>query len=145
MCYVIYVSTTSPEALDRLPGSLYRFMSLIEDQDPAIVGLLAHPYRWYLECQYGGCSCHFRHLGEGGDLDFSPPEDWCPEDPDDIEATAAVYDVLEPLVAGGYELDLIDAWNGTPSTAIRDVPVSLREVPRDRFRFFENHRFLLTL
>ena len=75
---------------------------------------------------------------------FGPPEAWFPEDADDIESTGAVYDVLARIVASGHRLDIIDTWNGAPSEAVRDLPVSLAHVPRDWFRFFENRRFILS-
>ena len=145
MCYIIFLSTTSAEALDDLPSDLYRFARATEEDDKAIAGLLKHSHRWRLEGQYGSCSCHFRHLGEGNDMGFAPPEEWCPEDSDDIESTRAVYDVLAHVVMSGHGLDLIDLWNDARPDAIKDLSISLRDVPRDRFRFFENHRFILSL
>jgi hypothetical protein len=143
MCYLIYVSTTSSEDLSRLPSKLYRFLPPSELDDPAIVNLLEHPQRWYLECQYGGCSCHFRHLDGGTAMDFFPPADWFPEDADAIEATRAVYDVLTRMLAEGHKADLVDVWAGTPPEAITTLDVSVSEVHRDSFRFFEHRKFNL--
>ena len=144
MCYVIYLSTTSEEALDDLPRDLCRFAPVTDADDMELVELLAHPQRWYLESRYGGCSCHFRHLGGESDMCFDPPEEWCPEDDDDVESTAAVYDFLARIVESGHKLDIISAWNGTSPQEIKDLPVSLHAVPRDSFRFFENYRFILS-
>jgi hypothetical protein len=143
MCYLIYLSTTSQEDLSRLPSKLYYFRPLTEEDDPAIINLLDNPVRWYLECQYGGCSCHFRHLDGGSETDFFPPADWMPEDADDIEATKAVYDVLARLLAEGHKVDLVDIWENTPPEAITVLDVSLSEVDRDSFRFFEHRKFTL--
>lgn len=143
MCYLIYLSTTSQEDLSRLPSELYRFRPLTEEDDPAIVNLLAHPARWFLECRYGACSCHFRHLDGGRATDFSPPADWFPEDADDIEATKAVYDVLARLLAEGQKVDLLDIWTDTPPEAVTSLNVSLSKVDRDSFRFFEHRKFNL--
>ena len=143
MCYLIYLSTTSQEDLRRLPSELYHFRPLTEEDDPAIVNLLDYPVRWYLECQYGGCSCHFRHLVGRDATDFFPPADWYPEDVDDIEATKGVYDFLTRLLAEENKVDLIDLWNNTPPDAITVLDVSLSEVDRDSFRFFENRKFNL--
>jgi hypothetical protein len=79
----------------------------------------------------------------GGDLWFSPPEDWFPEDADDIEATKAVYDLLSKMLAEGHKVDLVDVWVGTKPEAITERDVSLSEVDRDSFRFFENRKFNL--
>jgi hypothetical protein len=143
MCYTIFLSTTSAEALDALPYELYQFVRTTEKEDQTIGDLIKYPHRWYLTGQYGGCSCHFRHLGEGSDMYFSPPEDWSPEDADDIESTGAVYDALAHIVTSGHRLDLVDMWNGTDPADIRDLPISLSNVSRDAFRFFENHRFIV--
>jgi hypothetical protein len=143
MCYLIYLSTTSPEDLSRLPSKLYHFRPIAKEDDPAIVNLLDNPAQWYLECQYGGCSCHFRHLDGGRETDFFPPADWFPEDAEDIEATRAVYDLLARLLAEGHGVDLVDIWNGTPPEVITVLDVSLSEVGRDSFRFFEHRKFHL--
>ena len=144
MCYTVYVSTTSNEALDLEPCPLYRFEHLTDGDDPAIYGLLAYPSRWYLSGQWGGCSCHFRHAGQGWDLGFSPPADWCPEDEDDIAATGAVYDLLRRLVDGGESVDSIDVWSGTEPWQVETMGVSLAEVPRESFRFMEGRRFVFS-
>ncbi len=145
MCYSVYLSTTSLDDLSGLPSKLYRFRPLTKADEPAIVRLLDHSSQWYLEGQYGGCSCHFRHLCEGNERDFAPPFDWSPEDADDIEATQAVYDVLAGLLASGHKVDLIDLWEDTESEAITVLDLSLVDVARDSFRFFESCKFNLSL
>src|SRR5262245_42174927 len=110
MCYMIYLSTTCPEDLGLLPSNIYRFQRLTTENDPVITDQLDYPFRWRLEGRYGGCSCHFRHLG-GELLEFAPPADWLPEDADDIEATKAVYDVLGRMLADGHKVDLVDVWS----------------------------------
>ena len=145
MCYTVFLSTTSAEALDELPSALYKFVCTTEQDDRAIGDLLKYPHRWYLTGQYGGCSCHFRHDAEGNNSGFGIPEDWCPEDADNIESTGAVYDALTHIVAGGHSVDLVDIWNGAGPEGIRDLSVSLHDVPRDAFRFFENVRFVLSV
>ena len=144
MCYTIYLSTTSPEPLDEDPSKLYHFWR-VEDEDPEIVALLNHPNRWFLECQYGSCSCHFRHLMAENQLAFGPPVDWSPEDGDDVEATVAVHGVFKRILASGHKLDLVDAWNSTPPEDVITQEVSLSDVPADHFRFFERHKFILSL
>ena len=62
------------------------------------------------------------------------------DDPGDLESTQAVYDVFAEIVKSGHKLDLIDTWNdewheGDP------IPVSLGEVRREAFQFFEGCRF----
>ncbi len=141
MCYLVYLSTTSREDLGQFPSTLYHFLPLTKEDDPALVKLLDHPALWYLECQYGGCSCHFRYLCEGNEMDFAPPADWSPEEADAIEATKAVYDVLAGMLANGHKVDIVAVWDDTQPEAITVLDVSLSAVDRDSFRFFENRKF----
>lgn len=111
--------------------------------------LLAYPHRWVLTQYAGSCYCHFRRISisldgwthEELDPYFGPPEGWCPEDADDIEATLQAYDVFSEILAGGHRLDIVDTWNATGAEEVRNLEVSLAGVPRDHFRFFENFRF----
>jgi hypothetical protein len=114
-----------------------------------ILALLDYPKRWYLHCQYVGCSCHFRHLGgfeeltgnKESDPYFSAPQKWIPEDEDDVVSTRAVYESLKGIFESGHSLDLVDHWSGTSPKSIRIVNVSFQEVKPDQFRFFGNFKF----
>ena len=144
MCYTIYLSTTSGEDLSDLNDGPFFFYRPSEHDDPDMLALLEHPSRWYLGSQYGGCSCHFRHVQMDREPEFVPPEDWCPEDEDDIEATKAVYDVLSRIVSEGHKLDLLSIWEGCSPDAVKAARFSLSEVPRESFRFFEDYRFVVS-
>ena len=48
-----------------------------------------------------GCSCTFRHLA-GWELGFDEPQDWFPEEQDNLQATAELYRVIASLVQGGH-------------------------------------------
>src|SRR6266550_3266194 len=119
MCNVIYLSTTSDEDLSAVSSDRLRFEPITEDDDPGILALLEYPHKWYLTREFGGCSCHFRHdrsiSGWTGEAirSFEPPQDWCPEDSDNIEATLAAYEVLMRILASGYRLDLVDVRTDT--------------------------------
>jgi hypothetical protein len=142
VCYLIYLSTTSKEPFGDSGRTLYKMYPIGPDDDARIVGLFEYPEKWYVECQYGGCSCHFRHNGTDQYApSFSPPEDWCPEDEDDIEATAALVALFQRIIGDGHQLDVIDVWTGTPPELINTLDVNLSELPVDSFRFFENYRF----
>lgn len=141
MCYLIYMSTTSPEDLSPSGGGLFRLFRVdAANQEPALTPL-RHPRRWYLESKQGGCSCHFRHWMEVNGDEFGPPVEWFPEDEEDVESTTAFYDVIARLVSEGHDVDLVDVWNGTDAEAVRAVDVSLSDVDRESFRFFESARF----
>ena len=144
VCYLLFVSTTTDEDLAALPSPLYRFV-----RDPAadtadMKALLAYPHRWFLECQYGGCSCHFRHVMRADDRGFGPPEDWIPEEEDDIESTRAVYDLFARIIGSGHQVDVVDLWEGTPPEDLKQIPVSLGQVPPESFRFLEGRRLVLS-
>lgn len=149
MCYSVFISTTSAEDFSLLPTSLYRFEIPDNDSDAEPLGVLKHPHKWYLASRYGGCSCHYRHESAdntsetGPSQTFGPPEDWCPEDAEYVESTAAVYDVFQRVIAEGNQLDALDIWNGADVGIVRAINVSLARTPRESFRFFENHRFEL--
>lgn len=127
----------------------FSFNPIAETDDPNMLELLDHPQKWFLECKYGCCSCHFRH-GTGSfhpttketfPPTFGPPEDWMAEDAEDIEATLATHDVLARLLKDGHQADLIDCWYGASPKEIVSLDVNLDKVPRDHFRFFENYKF----
>ncbi len=143
MCFTIYLSTTSGEDLSLLPSKLYQFIPLTMEYSADIIKRLDYPNPWFLVGQYGSCSCQFRHLIELNDMWFGPPKDWCPEDPEDIEATKAVYQIFAKLVADGHSIDLIGLWSGREQAPLTNMTVSLSEIGEDSFRFFENYKFNL--
>ena len=78
-------------------------------------------------------------------MEFAPPADWCPEDPEAIEATKAVYDILSEMLAKGYKVDVVDLWVNNSLESIVEIDVSLSKVNRDSFRFFENRKYNLSI
>lgn len=140
MCNLIFISTDSDLDLSAVSSEQFRFRHPSEEDLGKVGSFLRYPKRWYLQCQYGGCSCHFRHLAAGSDFFFGPAEDWLPEDEDDLFATAAVFDVFADLVRRGYRLDVLDTWNAELTVAI-EVDVRISEVGRGAFRFWEGCRF----
>ncbi|MCO5297850.1 MAG: hypothetical protein M9921_13440 [Fimbriimonadaceae bacterium] len=148
MCFSIYLSTTSTEDLAKPESELIQLETIkgwvpepLTDEDDSVLDRLNYPNKWCLVSRYGGCSCGYRHLCSGSDFDFGPPEDWCPEDDDDIESTQAAYDLFARLLVEGHQVDVLDVWTGTSAEAITTMVVRLCEVPRDHFRFFEGVRF----
>ena len=157
MCNVVHFSTTSEEDLTLLPHDHFIVQHPDEDDAPHLA-LLQHPNKWYLAGRFGGCSCHFRHLGvfeldpETGramgtdDAEFLTPE----QDPSDRsdeqerEDTKVLYDLIARLVAEGHQIDLLDSWNGEDLPHIKHLEVSFSQVPRDAFRLFEGYRFDFT-
>jgi len=142
MCYILYLSTASSEDLGQLPHDAFIFQKPDVSDSVEALGLLRYPHKWLLLCRYGGCSCHFRHVADGSpEMAFAPPQDWAPEDADDIESTQAVYDLISELVKNGHKVDLVDIFSEVPPAGLKDLRVDIGGVPRDAFRFFENYRF----
>ena len=162
MCYSVYLSTNSNEDLSLIKSEEFSLSRLTTKDEPderdmdnteeaQLLRLLSHSNNWYLSGKNGGCSCHFRHTEESFQPNmkktfmpyFSIPEDWSPEDPEDVESTASFYDALVLMVSRGYQVEILDTWTGTKPARIRSMPVSLSTVSRDQFRFFNGFRFIL--
>ena len=140
MCYMLFLSTSSSEDLSRYNSELLRFGAPEDDQGPMMSGL-EYEYKWFVGSS-SGCSCSFRHLAHGSDLGFGEPEDWYPEDEDDIRATGELYRVIASLVDDGHRVDCVDVWWSTEPVEIGTLPVSLQAVPERAFRLFEDSRFV---
>jgi hypothetical protein len=141
MCYAVYISTDSPEDLTTRNSDLVRFKKAIDSSTDPCAGLLDYPNQWYVGSK-SECSCTFRHL-YSVELGFGAPEDWAPEEQDEIDATKELYATLTSLLSSGYLVDLLDRWEGAPPDEIETVDVSLDDVSEDAFRMFENHKFIL--
>jgi hypothetical protein len=140
MCYVLCLSTSSDDDLTRFNSDLISFEPLADEDDDEGIGILTNPHRWYVSARTG-CSCAFRHLADGK-LVFDEPQDWFPEEQDDIEATAELCRVIDALLVVGYEADCLDRWCDASLDAIQSMKVDLRAVSEQAFRLFENHHFV---
>lgn len=140
MCYTVFFSTDSPEDLSIYSTDL---MTLVHEvsNDP----LLAHlqfENRWWLTDGHNCCSCEFRHQeqiewnGRVHQHCFEEPQDWMEEDPERVEGTRLLHDVLDRLIRGGFNVDLVDSWEGKESE-ILPVNVPWNTATRELFRLFE--------
>jgi len=142
MCYMVVLSTDSPVDLSGENDRLIAFSPELPDRVDA--DELVYPNRWFVGSAHG-CSCGFRHLhGSSIELGFAEPVDWFPEEPDDVEATRKFAATVRRLVEQGARVDCIDAWDhdDPPRVAAGTVDVDLAQVSDEKFRFFENHRFV---
>jgi len=142
MCYMVLLSTDSAEDLSVYNDALVSFSHTLPPLDE--VDLLAYPHKWFVGSRHT-CSCGFRHLYISSvSLGFAAPQDWCPEDLDDIEATLRFVKVVKNLLVAGARVDCIDAWgHETDSSDLAETfQVNLSETREVEFRFFENHRFV---
>jgi hypothetical protein len=85
MCYAVYISTDSTEDLSKRNSELVRFEKVTDPNADPCTRLLDLPNQWYVGSKTG-CSCTFRHL-MSVKLGFGEPEDWYPEEQDDVDAT----------------------------------------------------------
>ena len=142
VCYFLHISTDSADDLTVYNSRLLRFEKRVGLQSKHCIALLAFPNQWHVGSK-DDCSCAFRHLDTSDTPWFGEPEDWCPEEPDEIMATGELYRVLAQLLAAGYAVDCLDVWVGTEPNAIQMLDVSLGDVPEASFQLFHNHRFVL--
>ena len=146
MCYIVLLGTTSDEDLARHNTSLLHFTRDIPTSGAVAVEAtaLSHPHRWYVGSS-AGCSCSFRHL-YSLELGFSEPEDWYPEEAEDIQATLQFIQVVRALVAEGHAVECIDAWDHSEMlpNEHQELLVPLAAIRDSEFRFFENHHFVFS-
>ncbi len=139
MCYTLLLSTTSPEDLTVRNTQLVRFTK--ELPQIAEAAALTYEHKWYVGSK-SGCSCSFRHL-YSIELGFGEPVEWYKEEPEDIDATLQVIQLIREVVARGESVDCVDAWPSQEMqpAAIRKLNVDLSSIKNSEFRFFENHHF----
>jgi len=139
MCYMLYVSTSSRIDLSRYNSEYLRFGPPERGACPQPT-ILENEYKWFVGSM-SECSCTFRRLA-GGDLGFDDPQDSLPEDEDEIKATAELYRVIASLVQAGCKVDTLNIWLDDNPVQPTRIPVSLAEVSKKAFRFFENYHFV---
>ena len=139
MCYSVYLSTDTERDLALHNTPLIRFTKDLAPEEEDIPGLMRNPHTWYVGSK-SGCSCSFRHL-HSIELGFGVPEDWYPEDPDELEATKLFYDIVSAMIIEGIHVDCISLWTGTTKDGVQSLEVDLSSIKREAFRFFENHHF----
>jgi hypothetical protein len=139
MCYSLYLSTNSSADLTRYNSELINFKRLDADADERL-NYLRNRQRWYVGSK-SGCSCTFRHL-LSVELGFGEPEDWFPEEEDEVRATAELYRLIVRLVSEGHQVDCLDIWAGAAPDDLKTRAVNLNAVSEKTFRLFENFHFV---
>lgn len=143
MCYMVYLSTDCADDLSRQSSDLVRFEKPSVETDSPCPRILKHDHKWFVGSK-SKCSCTFRHLcRESVDLGFGAPEDWFPEEQDEIDATHQLYELLTEIVQRGHQVEVLDCWSGDEDKDAVALDVSLKEVPVDHFRLFEGYVFNL--
>ena len=135
------LSTTSDADLTVHNSELVQFSRSLPGIDEE--KYLEYPFKWYLRSK-AGCSCEFRHLYiDSVSLGFGEPQEWFPEEPDQIAATGHIASVIRSMVASGARVDCVDAWAHGQEMAdplAGQVEVDLSEISDTQFRFFERYR-----
>jgi hypothetical protein len=139
MCYSLYLSTSSRDDLTKYNSELLRFKQP-EPADEKWVGLLRYEHKWFVGSK-SVCSCTFRHSVER-ESGFEEPQDWCPEDDENVRATAELYRVIRGLIGAGEQVDCLDAWYEAKGDEIKERVVTLSAVSEREFLLFENHHFV---
>jgi hypothetical protein len=143
MCYGVYISTDYPADLAKRNSERVRFARVTDPNSDPCTAVLEFPHRWYVGSK-SGCSCTFRHLHpSSAELGFAEPVGWFPEEQDEIDATQELYRTLRDILSSGYQLDLVDRWEGSQPADITVLEVSLEEISEREFRMIENHKFRL--
>lgn len=137
MCYSVYIATNSEQDLECYNERQISFQKI--DKKDEITSLLENENKWFVGSP-SSCSCAFRHL-TSYDLGFGEPEDWYPEDKEDLEATKKLYRVILKLIAEGYKVECVDAWEGVKPEQIKTMDVEIDNISEKEFRLFENYLF----
>lgn len=140
MCYFIYLSTDADTDLTVHNSPLVTFDRNLEHGGKAPLGLLQFAHKWYVGSA-SGCSCSFRQVSST-DMGFHVPQDWCPKDPDDIEATRQFYNAVAELIGRGKQVDCMSWWVDTPADKIVSMNVDVAAVSKETFLFLENHHYV---
>ncbi|WP_250679611.1 hypothetical protein [Geomonas sp. Red32] len=138
------ISTTSQSDLAERNTTSVTFSQEIPDVIES--RFLRYPNKWFLTTPGGSCSCGFRYV-ERWNVDllgFSQPQEWSPEDEDDISATRAAFEVITSIIRDGDAVDSVTAWMQDEEMShelVGDIAFDLSEIGIDRFRFFDGYRF----
>ncbi len=140
MCNSIYLATDSQKDLTVYNEELICFKQQIEDDKNSVI--LKNKLKWYISSS-NGCSCSFRHLlpENVSELGFGEPEDWFPEEKENIDATKKLYRVIRELVEEKYKVEILDIWLETDLKEIKNKKIKIKEITEEEFRLFENYIF----
>jgi len=144
MCYMVYISTDCGDDLATQASGLVSFQTPSTGSQSPCPRPLKHQHKWFVGSK-SGCSCTFRHLcRESVELGFGEPEEWYPEEADNIEATRRLYDILKSMVQRGFQVEVLDCWSGDEDKDVLRMDASLSRISRDQFRMFEGYLFTVT-
>ena len=114
----------------------------METGEATAATLLENSNRWRVGSR-SGCGCGFRHL-TAPELGFGAPEEWYPEEMEDVAATAEFFATVKQLLDRGERVDCVDVWSGTRADDVRRMEVRVAGLRAGEFRFFENYHFVFS-
>lgn len=142
MCYILTLSTDSPEDLAKFNDEHLFFE---KTDKPQHTNLLRYAHQYEIATmEKGSCSCHLRVFDESlsKEVGFCALQDWLDEEEDaDILATRRLFEIIKTLVNQGYKVDSLMLWNDETPAHIKNIPVPVNEVEASHFAFFENTHF----
>ncbi len=139
MCYSLYLSTDCDRDMKVLNSNHVQFIKLetyVENENTHLLNL---KNKWFVG-SVTECSCTFRHL-YSTELGFAEPQDWYPEEADEIEATRQFYKLILYLLEDEFSVECLDVWTGAKPNDISILEVDMDKVSEQEFRFFENYLF----
>lgn len=142
MCYILTLSTDSPEDLAKFNDEHLFFE---KTDKPQHTNLLRYAHQYEIATmQKGNCSCHLRIFDEdlSKEVGFCVLQDWLNEEKDDdILATRRLFEIVKSLVNQGYKVDSVMLWNDDIPATIKNIQVPVNELQTSHFAFFENTHF----
>ena len=144
MCYLTVLSTNSNQDLSEYNSDLVSFCS--EYNKLKENNFLEYKNKWFIARKGESCSCGFRYVERWNieALGFSEPEDWSPEDPEDIKATHEIVNVILQLLESGEKVDSVTSWQDEANPMqelLGNIKINISEIGIERFRFFDDYRF----
>lgn len=142
MCYILTISTNSPEDLSKFNDG-HLFFEKIDNTLKKSV--LRYPNQYEIATMAkGSCSCHLRIFDEdlSKEMGFCELQDWLDEEEDaDILATRRLFEIIKTIVNQGFKVDSFLSWNDEMPSKINRSQVSVNELDTSHFVLFENAYF----
>ncbi len=144
MCYMVILSTDSEINLSKYNDKLVQYSKDMPGLSEE--SYLKYQNMWFVTSQHT-CSCGFRHMHFNNiDSGFGVPENWCPEEAEDLESTLEFIQTIRNLLNSGAKVDCIDVWDSQDGSGILSgvVDVDLSSIKDEEFRFYENCHFIFS-
>jgi len=136
---MVYIGTKKPLETKKWQSSLMSIKKL-KATEKEIATYFKNPNIYFIASSKG-CSCEFRIAMER-ELGFDIPKDWYPESKDQIDGTKLIYQLIKETLKHAEKIELLSIWNDHIGNKITKEHISLKEVPENKFRMFEDMMFI---